>query len=101
MRKLTKDELNKGKPNPLFKGMPERLKDPKNYKKVEKELAKLLETKHDHKQPSAWMKCEECQTQFEAKRKKRKQLGFKSAAQYLEWKKIMNIIINEKSFQIK
>lgn len=89
------------KPNPLFKGMSSILKDPKNYKKIEKELIKILQSDHKHKTASSYVKCVECQAKREERKQKMKEVGFKSIQQYMEWKKIMTIIINKQSFQLR
>lgn len=102
MQKLDKSELDKKrKPNPLFKGFPKRLKDPKNYIETEKMLAEILKTEHKHKTASSYAKCVECQSKREERKKQMKKAGFKSIQQYMEWKRIMDIIINKKGFQIR
>lgn len=102
MQKLSKEEINKkGKPNPLFKGMKSTLKDPKNYEKIEKRLQEILKTNHVHKTISAYVKCPTCQDRRQERQKQMKKEGFKSIEQYMEWKRIMSIIINKKNFQIR
>lgn len=89
------------KPNPLFKGMSNYLKDPKNFNKVELELINILHSGHNHKTASAYVKCKECQSKREERTKRMKEIGFKSLQQYMEWKKIHTIIKDKKSFQLK
>lgn len=101
MKKLDIKTIGKLKPNPLFKGMPSLLKDPKNYKKIESSLVKILQADHKHKTASAYVKCADCQNKRQERTAKMKQVGFKSIQQYMEWKKIMDIIINKRSFQLK
>lgn len=98
MEKLDLKKVGKLKPNPIFKGLRASLKDPKNFKKIQKQL--FLSSEHQHKTVRAYVSCAWCNEQREAKRKLMKQIGFKSYAQYLEWQKIMLIIVNKKSFQL-
>jgi hypothetical protein len=101
MKKLDLKTVGKLRPNPLFKGLPVHLKDPANYQKTEDDLKNILKTDHIHKTASSYVKCNECQEKLENKKKLMKKLGFKSFKQYLEWRKIMDIIINKKDFQLR
>lgn len=102
MKKLELKEVNKKrKKNPLFKGFPSRLKDPASFEVVEKQLFDILQSGHKHKTASSYVRCSECMEKREERKRKMKELGFKSMQQYLEWKKIMDIIINKKDFQLK
>lgn len=94
--KLDMKTLGDLKPNPVFKGLSKTLKDPKIYKKVEKQLLKIMQAGHKHKNPSSWFKCKDCQIRFNEKRETLKKLGFKSLNQYLEWRKVMEIILKNK-----
>ncbi len=89
------------KPNPLFKGMSKYLKDPKNFETTEKQLIEILQNGHKHKTASSYVKCKECQDNRNKRMKLMKDVGFKSLRQYMEWKKIMTIIINKQSFQLR
>lgn len=99
--KIQSSKIPKLKPNPLFKGLSEELKNPKNFLKTEKKLLAVLKSDHKHKTASSYAKCTECQSKRLERQKLMKEIGFKSIQQYLEWKKIMQIIINKKDFQIK
>ena len=92
--------VGKLEPNPIFKGLPQALKDPKGYKKVEKRLFEILKSDHTHKKPSAWMKCKDCQDKFTNRKSELKKIGFKSFQQYLEWRKIMDVIINKREINL-
>ena len=98
---IMKDEVNKQlylglAPVPLLEGIPEEFKDPKKYKEIEKKLAKLMISDHEHKTMKAFNKCKRCQAKFHKKRQAILDLGFKSIQQYQQYKKIMLIIINKK-----
>lgn len=95
MRKLTEKEIGQAKVNPVFKGLSNELKDPKNFKKIEKKLANVMVSDHKHRKISAFNKCKRCQAKFHKKREMIKSLGFESIYQYQNWKKVMDIIINK------
>lgn len=99
--KLDVNKVPKLKPNPIFKGLSSSLKDPTNYLKTEDSLQSILKSDHKHKTASSYVKCEDCQTKYNERKKLMKKIGFKSIQQYMEWKKIMTIIINKKNFQLK
>jgi hypothetical protein len=102
MQKLDlKTVPKKLKPNPIFKGLPKYLKDVAIFDEVENKLVEILKTDHKHKTASSYMKCNECQLKREERKKKMKEIGFSNLSQYFEWKKIMTIIKNKKSFQLK
>ena len=98
--KLDNKTIGKIDENPIFKGLPDGLKDPKVYKKIEKELFDVLDSDHVHKKPAEWMKCDECQGKLQERREILKKLGFKSFAQFLEWRKVMDVLVNHKDIKI-
>ena len=67
----------------------------------EKQLIEILKSDHKHKTASSYAKCSECQQKREERKQKMKDIGFKSIQQYMEWKKIHEIIRNKKSFQLR
>ncbi len=89
------------KPDPIFAGLSDSLKDPKSYKRIEKKLFKMIQTTHKHKTATSYVKCEACQIKRMNRQKMIKDLGFQSIQQYMAYKKIMDIITNKKSFQLK
>lgn len=102
MEKLTKKEINKkGKPNPIFKDLPEELKDPKNFKKIEKKLIAVVFSDHKHTSIKTYMKCKRCQDKFQKRHQMIRELGFKDYEQYTLWRKVMTIINNKQSFQVR
>ncbi|MES2224151.1 MAG: hypothetical protein V4469_04440 [Patescibacteria group bacterium] len=102
MKKLDFNEVPKDlKPHPLFEGFSDKLKDPKVFLKTEKKLLAILKIDHKHKTVTQYVKCPECAAKREERKRIMEELGFKSINQYLEWKKIMTIIINQKNFQIR
>ena len=99
--KLDLKQTPKLEPNPIFKDLPERLKDPKNFPKIEIELFKILKTDHKHKTVRAYVTCAWCQNKLKLRQNRMKAIGFASYGQYVEWRKIMQIITNKANFQIK
>lgn len=73
------------KVHPLIASLPERLKDPANYKKIQKALLDVGATRHSHSEMLDWAGCKPCQTKQWARKELMQQLGFKSGAQYYAW----------------
>lgn len=80
-------------PNPLLVGLPKHLKDPENYIKVQKALLETLAGRHSHGELIEWGNCITCQSKLEEHGLLMKRLGFKSPAQYMEWQKVMRIVL--------
>lgn len=91
----------KRKPSPILKGLPEKLKDTKCYVEIEKKLRDCLISDHKHDSVKAFVKCKRCKTKLDKRQKLMESFGFKSTEQYLEWKKIMSIIISQSNFQVR
>ncbi len=95
MDKFTQKQIGKAKVNPIFEGLSNDLKDPKNFKKTEKKLADVMLSDHKHKTIKAFVKCKRCQVKVAQKSEMLRKLGFKDNLQYQSWKKVMQIIINK------
>ena len=91
-RKITPKTFPKYRPNPLFAGMPDYLKDPDNYEKIQRALLDAGATRHSHAEVIDWAGCRECQKKQWARKEMMKKLGFQSGRQYLEWKKVHDTI---------
>lgn len=89
------------KPNPLFEGLPERLKDIEAYHKLENKLAEVVKTNHKHKTVREYVTCAWCNKKREMRTEVIKSEGFTSMNQYMEWKKIMQIINDKKNFILR
>jgi len=89
---LPKDIIVKPKLHPLMASLPDYLKDPKNFEKVQKTVLKAFAGKHSHGEVVEWAQCAECQARFQNRRHVLKKLGFKNPAQYQAWKKIHETI---------
>ena len=84
----------KPKLNPLLANLPEYLKDPKNFKKVEMTIYDSLKGScSSHNDIAEWAGCAKCQMIFLNKAEVLKKLGFSSVPQYMAWKQIHQEII--------
>lgn len=87
--------------NKIFKGFPKSLKDPKSYKKVERELADILKCNHTHKTVLEYSRCPGCKMRLMKRRLAMKRLGFTSPQQYYEWRKIMSLMLSKQFTKVK
>ena len=99
--RLDLKQVPKLRPNPIFKGLSGKLKDPKNFDKVEKKLRNILKSDHEHKTVKSYATCLRCNEKRGERKKLMKEIGFKSVTQYMEWKKIQMIIKNKADFQLQ
>lgn len=102
MKKLSLKKINKPGITPeVLKGLPDNLKSVDMYYSIERELAKILESDHKHSSVKEYVSCAWCNQKRQLKQNRIKSYGFTSTAQYLEWKKIMDIIVNKRNIQLK
>ena len=83
------------KENPIFKGLPKKLKEVNNFLPIEKELFDIVQSDHKHEKIEDYIMCAWCQQKFRDRQQKILELGFKSYEQYASWKKVMQFINNE------
>ncbi len=81
--------------NPWYYGLPDYLKDPAHYYKIEKLIYETLASSCSHGEVMEWASCVKCQKRFFERNSVLKHLGFSNPRQYLNWKKVMNLIINK------
>jgi len=93
-KKVDPKTFPKYTPNPIFKGLPAMLKDPANYETVQRRLLETLASTHSHSDVEEWAKCVDCMVRVEAHKLEMRRLGFKSPEQYMAWKKVMHVLIN-------
>lgn len=74
--------------HPLLASLPDFLKDPANYEKIQMAVYKTFRTKHSHGDILEWSKCSECSGKMLKRRHLLKSLGFKHPAQYMAWQKV-------------
>jgi len=95
-KKINKDTFPNQKlvvTHPLIAMLPDYLKDPANFKEIEKLILNTFISKCDHSDMLEWSKCSECTDKMLQRRLILKRLGFKNARQYMLWKKIHKQII--------
>lgn len=76
----------------IVASLPEHLKDPRNYEKIQSTILKALRGKCSHGEVVEWAQCGDCQRRFSERRHVLKNLGFKNPAQYMAWRKIHETI---------
>lgn len=91
----TKPDIKYANPtNPLLDGLPEFLKEPKNYMKVQKALLDTLSCGKLHSDPLKMMECSKCTENMITRKKLMEKFGFGkeddvlTLKRYMEWKKI-------------
>lgn len=94
MSEITKDTFKKPTPHPIFFGMPEHLKNPDNYEKIQKTIIESLAGKCSHGEIIEWAGCPKCQKRFAERGQVIKKLGFSSMKQYMAWQKVHQEIRN-------
>ena len=94
-------KLPKFIPNSFSIGMAPHLKDPANYKKIQKALLNTLAGQHSHSEMAHWAVCKTCQSKTRDLKEMMKGLGFRSYGQYLFWKKTMEMVINPRRNPIR
>lgn len=88
------DLPKKYKQHPQLKGIPDELKEIKKYREIEKKYATIMLTSHKHKTPATFAKCEECSKKVIERREYITNLGFKDYTQFMLYRRVMGIIIN-------
>lgn len=76
----------------ITKNLPDYLKDPANYYKIQKAILEAGATRHSHGEIGEWAKCKQCQQKEMDRLLMMKKLGFQNGKQYMAWKRIMNKI---------
>jgi len=99
--KMKASEFGELKEHPVFKDLPEELKDVKRYKEIENKLRFIMVSDHKHKQVKSFVSCKRCKAKMDKRQEAIKDYGFKDYHQYLMWRRVMEIIYNQKDFQVK
>lgn len=87
-QEITKDTFPTEQKVSVLAGLPEYLKDPANYPKIQKALLETIASKHSHGDIIEWGGCIECQRKMHDHGEMVRKLGFTSPAQYYAWKKV-------------
>ena len=99
-KKLSVKEIAKLKTDPLFDDLPEELKDSARYVEIERRLAQAVYSDHSHKSVKQYVTCKRCRPKMDQQRALKKEIGFTSQEQYLQWKRIMSIIIAQSDIHL-
>ena len=89
------------KANRVTANMPEHLKDPANYQKIMKALLETLSCGKGHSDPLKMMECAKCTENMRTRKELMDRLGFKSPAQFMAWRKIMETMISRQEGTLK
>lgn len=98
--KLDVRKIGKIPTNPLFDDLPEALKDSACYVDIERRLNQAVFSDHPHKTMKGYARCKRCTAGRERQAAIKKEVGFTSQDQYLEWKRIMSIIISQSDIHL-
>lgn len=91
---MSKQQFPKFRRNPIFAGLPDYVKDPKNYNKIQKALLDTIACSKTHSDPSKMFDCLTCQRNTQERRALMAKMGFKNVGQYYAWKKVMHYMLN-------
>ncbi len=91
MNDITPETFSK-QPFNILDGLPDWLKKPESYEKVQRAVLDAMASGCSHSDPAAWMDCKKCGAKMVERRLLLKRFGFKSPAQYLQWKKVHEVI---------
>lgn len=75
--------------NPLGH-LPDYVKDPANYDKIQVALYEVMGCPKGHSEPAQAFDCKGCQQKALERRELMKKFGFRNAGEYLQWKKVMH-----------
>ncbi len=92
MNDITPQAFPKAKLHPILASLPEYLKDPANFDKIQRAILDAGATKHSHGEVVDWAGCTYCQGKEWDRKEMIQRLGFTSGAQYMAWKKIHTTI---------
>ena len=77
----------KPKTNPLLADLPEHLKNPANFEKIQKAILDTFKSTCDHSDILEWGNCPKCTEKMLERRLLLRKLGFKRPSQYFLWRK--------------
>lgn len=100
MKKETINKINKALVNPIFEGLSDEVKDPKNFEAIERKIVNTMLSDHKHATIKQFIKCKRCEVKRQKRARVIKEIGFKDAEQYQTWKKVMGMIISKQNFQL-
>ena len=87
---ISKFEKYRG--NPLTRHLPDYVKDPANYEKIQKALLETLTCGKSHADAFEMSQCTKCTNNMLERHALMGKFGFKTSAQYMAWKETMEYI---------
>lgn len=72
----------------VLAGLPQWLKEPESYPKVQRVLYETIATTHSHSNLLEWGSCVKCSIKLHEHGEMMRRLGFRSPAQYRAWVKV-------------
>lgn len=91
-KEITPETFPDHKQVPVLAGLPQHLKDPEIYPKIQKALLETLASSHSHGDMLEWSNCVPCQAKMHEHAELMRKLGFASGAQYMAWRKVHETI---------
>ena len=87
-----KDFEKEKKPHKLLSSLPDYLKDPQNYERIQRSILEAGRTTCSHSDIIEWSKCSKCKRALWNRKEFMFKLGFKNAAQYMAWHAVHRVI---------
>lgn len=78
----------KPKVHPILASLPDYLKDPENFKKIQAKIVDTMISSCGHSDIIQWSECKKCTDKMLQRRLLLRKLGFKNPAQYMMWRKV-------------
>ena len=82
----------KSKSDPMLDSLPDYVKDPRNFMKIQRALIETLACATSHSDPMEMAHCAKCSENMLERRELMKKFGFKSPAQYMAWRRAHEFI---------
>jgi len=98
--KIKSSEIGKLKNKPIFEGLPDELKTKEAYKEIESRVKLIMVSDHKHRKIERFMDCPKCKDKMQKRHDYLIGKGFKDYTQYLEWRRVMDIIIKGVDFKV-
>ena len=78
----------KPKLSPFLASLPEHLKNPANFEKIQRAILETFISTCNHTEVLEWASCEKCSEKMLHRRQLLRKLSFKHPSQYFAWRKI-------------
>lgn len=101
MSKLTIAEIAKLPTNPIFEGLSDSLKETGQLEDVDRQIRLLMHSDHKHATVKGFTRCKRCMAKVDRRRELLSSIGFSSYPQYLEWKRVLGVMINKQDLHFE